>query len=227
MVVEQLKSGAESDRPEAAPTSRAWFNPPMLLHDRDTKFGAAFRRTLKRGNVRPKMLPYAAPNPNTHVERFIRTLRNECLDRFVVLGLRHLRVLVREFAEHCNQERPHSELRFGTPRAAGLGTRARPQAAGALGNKAMGASPGSRALPSSLNLTAARGAILEPNSSTFLRALWGYRVKAAQNPAHFPSARLRWTTDCRQSPRHGPTFRQYFAGRSPLLSSGRCKRESR
>ena len=52
----------------------------------------------------------AAPNCNAHAERFVRSIKTECLDRVVPLGKRHLRHLVREFVAHYNRERNHQGM---------------------------------------------------------------------------------------------------------------------
>ena len=54
---------------------------------------------------------------NAHVERFIQTLQVECLEKFIVLGTRHMDYLVAEFVKHYNTERPHSSLEFRPPAA--------------------------------------------------------------------------------------------------------------
>lgn len=87
----------------------------VLTRDRDTKFGRAFDDALLDQNIIPVRLPHCAPNLNAHVERFIQTVRRECLDRFIVLGTGHLDHLVSEFMEHYNRERPHSAIGHRPP----------------------------------------------------------------------------------------------------------------
>lgn len=60
-------------------------------------------------------LPPRSPNPNAFAERFILTLKSECLDRFVVLGTGHLDHLVGEFTDYYNRQRAHSRLGFRAP----------------------------------------------------------------------------------------------------------------
>ncbi len=103
-------------------------NPPrLLLRDRDSKFsgtkdlgdGKSFDSVLKQARIRPMMLPFRAPNLNAFAERFIQTLRRECLDRFVVLGTEHLDYLNSEFVDYYNRQRPHSSLeKYKPPDAA-------------------------------------------------------------------------------------------------------------
>jgi len=60
--------------------------------------------------VRVVRTPAAAPNCNAHAERFVRSIKTECLDRVVPLGERHLRHLVREFVTHYHRERNHQGI---------------------------------------------------------------------------------------------------------------------
>ena len=61
------------------------------------------------------VLPFRAPNLNAFAERFIQTLRHECLDRFVVLGAGHLDYLNSEFIDYYIRQRPHSSLETNKP----------------------------------------------------------------------------------------------------------------
>ena len=65
---------------------------------------------LATEGVRMVRTPAAAPNCNAHAERFVRSIKEECLNRIVPLGERHLRRLVREFVEHYHGERNHQGL---------------------------------------------------------------------------------------------------------------------
>lgn len=82
----------------------------QLIHDYDTKFTARFESILKQNGIEPKPVGPMKPNLNAYAERFIQTLKQECLDHFLVLGQRHLDYLVQEFVEHYNTERPHMSL---------------------------------------------------------------------------------------------------------------------
>ncbi len=81
-----------------------------LIHDRDPLFTCAFDEILKNGDVTPIKLPPRSPNLNAYAERFVRSIKEECLSRVVVLGERHLRLLVREYVEHYHRERNHQGL---------------------------------------------------------------------------------------------------------------------
>jgi len=87
----------------------------VLTRDSDTKFGRAFDEALRAKDITSMRLPHCAPNLSAHVERFIQTVQDECLNRFIVMGTRYLDHLTTEFIEHYNQERPHSAIKFRTP----------------------------------------------------------------------------------------------------------------
>jgi len=87
----------------------------VLTRDSDTKFARAFNEALRAKDITSVRLPHCAPNLSAHVERFIQTVQDECLNRFIVMGTRHLDHLTTEFIEHYKQERPHSSIKFRTP----------------------------------------------------------------------------------------------------------------
>jgi transposase InsO family protein len=82
----------------------------ILICDRDTKWSEAFRLTLAAAGIRVVRTPYHAPNANAYAERFVRSIKEECLDRLVILGEAHLRRALREFATHYHAERNHQGL---------------------------------------------------------------------------------------------------------------------
>jgi len=81
-----------------------------LLMDRDSKFTEAFRTILEDAAVEPVLLPPRSPNLNAHLERFHRSLKEECLDRMIFFGEQSLRTAVREFLAHYHRERNHQGL---------------------------------------------------------------------------------------------------------------------
>jgi transposase InsO family protein len=81
-----------------------------LILDRDPVYVPQFKALLETSGIKVVQIPAQSPNCNPHAERFVRTIRNECLDQFVIFGERHLRHLVREFVEHYNTERFHQGL---------------------------------------------------------------------------------------------------------------------
>src|SRR5207244_9119422 len=85
------------------------------IHDRDTKFSAAFDEVFRTEGIRVIHTPVRAPNANAHAERFVRTLREECLDWLLVGGRRQLDRILREYVDHYNRERPHRALELRAP----------------------------------------------------------------------------------------------------------------
>jgi transposase InsO family protein len=79
----------------------------FLLCDRDSIFSARWRTMLKREGVRVVQTPHRAPNANAYAERFVRSIKSECLRRMMMFGERGLQRALREYAEHYNKERPH------------------------------------------------------------------------------------------------------------------------
>ena len=81
-----------------------------LLMDRDSKFSAAFRQILSDAGTEPVRLPPRSPNLNAHIERFWRSLREECTDRMIFFGEAMLRRSVLDFVRHYHGERNHQGL---------------------------------------------------------------------------------------------------------------------
>ncbi|MFT7486605.1 MAG: putative transposase [Candidatus Paceibacteria bacterium] len=78
-----------------------------LLCDRDSIFSAHWRAALMREGVRVVQTPYRAPNANAYAERFVRSIKSECLRRMILFGERGLQRALNEFVAHYNTERPH------------------------------------------------------------------------------------------------------------------------
>lgn len=78
-----------------------------LLIDHDTKYAGSFDIVLEAEGTEVKRVGPRAPNMNAYAERWVQTLRKECLDHFVILGESHLRHVTVEFVAHSNEERPH------------------------------------------------------------------------------------------------------------------------
>jgi hypothetical protein len=87
----------------------------FLVHDRDTKFTHAFDQIFRTEGVKVIRTPIRAPNANAHAERWVRTLRADCLDRILILGRRHLEHVVRVYRRHYNEHRPHRALHLLPP----------------------------------------------------------------------------------------------------------------
>ena len=81
-----------------------------LIIDRDPLYTGDFRRMLKESGVETLRLPSRSPDLNAHAERFVLSIKSECLNRIVPLGEKHLRRAVYEFASHYHSERPHQGL---------------------------------------------------------------------------------------------------------------------
>jgi transposase InsO family protein len=81
-----------------------------LIHDRDALFTERFAEILKSAGVQCVKLPARSPNLNAYAERFVRSIRVECLDRIVARGERHLRYIVSQYVEHFLLERNHQGL---------------------------------------------------------------------------------------------------------------------
>jgi transposase InsO family protein len=87
----------------------------FLIHDRDTTFSHAFDEVFQTEGIRVIRTPVQAPNANAHAERWVRTLRAECLDRILILGRRHLEHVLRVYRCHYNEHRPHRALDLFPP----------------------------------------------------------------------------------------------------------------
>jgi transposase InsO family protein len=81
-----------------------------LIMDRDAVFTAEFRSFLKQESVKAVRLPARSPNLNAYAERFVRTIKEACLNRMIFFGERSLRNAINEFLEHYHHERNHQGL---------------------------------------------------------------------------------------------------------------------
>jgi transposase InsO family protein len=81
-----------------------------LIHDRDPLFTDEFRNILRAGGVECIKLPASSPDLNAYAERFVLSIKSECLNKLIPLGERHLRYVVSEFVEHYHLERNHQGL---------------------------------------------------------------------------------------------------------------------
>jgi transposase InsO family protein len=81
-----------------------------LIHDRDPLFTRAFSELLKSSGVKTGKLPVRSPNLNAYAERFVRSIKSECLAQIIPLGERHIREAVKEYTEHYHFERNHQGL---------------------------------------------------------------------------------------------------------------------
>jgi len=89
----------------------------FLIHDRDSKFTASFDEVFRSEGVNVIQTPVRAPRANAYAERFVRTVRTECLDWLLIVGRRHLEYVLRIYIQHYNRERPHRGLALQPPQA--------------------------------------------------------------------------------------------------------------
>jgi putative transposase len=87
----------------------------FLIRDRDSKFIVAFDEVFRSEGVRIIQTPVRAPRANAFAERWVRTVRTECLDWMLVFGRRHLERVLRTYISHYNARRPHRGLELKTP----------------------------------------------------------------------------------------------------------------
>ena len=82
----------------------------VLICDRDTKWSAPVRTRLGDAGIRVAQTPYQAPNANAYAERFVRSIKDECLSRVIPFGERHFRRTMAEYVEHYHHERNHQGI---------------------------------------------------------------------------------------------------------------------
>ena len=83
-----------------------WF----LLRDRDAKFSRSFNEVFRSEGGEILVTPVRAPKANAYAERWVRTVRAECLDWLLVVGRSHLQQILRVYVQHDNRHRPHRAL---------------------------------------------------------------------------------------------------------------------
>ena len=87
----------------------------FLIRDRDAKFTRAFDDVFRSEGAEVLLTPVQAPNANAYAERWIRTVRAECLDWLLIVGRGHLEQVLRVYVEHYNAHRPHRALGLEPP----------------------------------------------------------------------------------------------------------------
>ena len=109
MVVQQARRTAWSlaDRPGPPPL--------LLIRDRDAKFTTAFDGVFHNEGITIIKTPIRAPKANAYAERFVGTVRRECLDWLLISGQRHLEHVLGVYVEHYNTHRPHRGLGLTPP----------------------------------------------------------------------------------------------------------------
>jgi putative transposase len=88
-----------------------------LIRDRDQKFTEGFDDVFRGDGIEVVRTPPRTPQANGVAERFVRTVRTECLDRLLVLHQQHLERILEVFVDHYNRHRPHRALSLAPPEA--------------------------------------------------------------------------------------------------------------
>jgi len=92
----------------------------FLIRDRDTKFTTSFDELFASIGTKTVLTPVRAPNANAFAERWVRTVREDCLDHLLVVSRRHLERVLAEYVEHYNRGRPHRSLDLTPPQRRAL-----------------------------------------------------------------------------------------------------------
>jgi transposase InsO family protein len=82
----------------------------LVIMDRNRKYCEAFRAMIQSAGIEPVRLPPRSPNLNAHAERFVRSIKEECLDRMILFGEGSLRRALKEYLAHYHRERNHQGL---------------------------------------------------------------------------------------------------------------------
>jgi putative transposase len=90
----------------------------FLIHDRDGKFTGPFDEVFRSEGIQVIHTPIRAPQANAYAERFVRTIRAECLDWLLMVRRRHLEHVLRIYTSHYNGDRPHRALALHPPESA-------------------------------------------------------------------------------------------------------------
>jgi putative transposase len=101
----------------------------FLIRDRDSKYSRPFDEIFRSEGIRTVKTPIRAPKANAIAERFVRTVRSECLDWLLILSRRHLEQVLRIFVDHYNRERPHRSRDLRPP---SINSEQEPSSSGAI-----------------------------------------------------------------------------------------------
>lgn len=99
-IVQQAEAFVEQARSDGLAVAQ-------LMRDRDGAFSKSFDEALRRKRVKVLKSAFRAPNMNAYAERFVQSIKQECLDHFIVFGIQHMDHLCREYLAHYLEERPH------------------------------------------------------------------------------------------------------------------------
>jgi transposase InsO family protein len=87
----------------------------LVLRDRDAKFSRSFDDVFRSDGAKVLVTPVQAPKANAYAERWVRTVRAECLDWLLIVGRGHLQQILRVYVQHYNRHRPHRALLLQPP----------------------------------------------------------------------------------------------------------------
>ena len=87
----------------------------FLVRDQDAKYSGPFDEVFRSESAQIVRTPFRSPKANAYAERWVRTVRRECLDHLLILSRRHLDAVLAEFVEHYNRANPHRALGLDTP----------------------------------------------------------------------------------------------------------------
>ena len=102
----------------------------FVVRDRDTKFTTSFDEVFASIGVTTVKTPVRSPRANAFAERWVRTVREDCLDHLLVCSRGHLERILAEYVEHYNRARPHRGLELSPPRPVAV-----PERTGAIGRR--------------------------------------------------------------------------------------------
>jgi len=83
------------------------YDSRYLVNDRETKFCPSFRKLIEAGKVEAMALPARSPNLNAYAERWVRSVKQECLSQLILFGENSLRRALRQYVVHYHEERNH------------------------------------------------------------------------------------------------------------------------
>ncbi len=100
---------------EATPFGQS---PRFLIRDNDSKFGERFTQVAKVSGIEVLRTSYRAPKANAYCERFLGSVRRECLDHMLIIGEKHLHKVIKEYVRYYNEARPHQGIAQAIPQEA-------------------------------------------------------------------------------------------------------------
>ncbi len=103
------------DRPTITASHPFEQRPKFLVRDNDAKFPTQFQRVADDTAIKILKTPFQSPNANAICERLMRSIRQECLDPFVILNEGHLSKILKKYVEYFNHYRPHQGVEQVTP----------------------------------------------------------------------------------------------------------------